>query len=208
MHSEVTALNLTRRYEEQLLSSVDAHQKGMFVNATFAVTAQVPHLPGHASVLCERSEPHVHSLAAAIPAILITGFLGSGKTTLVQHILRNRCADFEHTDTRSCRRAPTSPNLNNLTASVSSVALLCHILCLCRCGLKIAVLVNELGTVDLDSQFINVKQVGEEILSMAVNTVTAWSMPARFRHTNIPLSCDRMVNVKPSRWSEGMPVVH
>lgn len=28
---------------------------------------------------------------SVIPAVIITGFLGSGKTTLVQHVLRNRC---------------------------------------------------------------------------------------------------------------------
>lgn len=27
---------------------------------------------------------------AAIPAVVISGFLGSGKSTLVQHLLRNR----------------------------------------------------------------------------------------------------------------------
>ena len=26
-----------------------------------------------------------------VPAIILTGFLGSGKTTIVQHLLRNRC---------------------------------------------------------------------------------------------------------------------
>ena len=27
---------------------------------------------------------------AAIPAVVLSGFLGSGKTTIVQHLLRNR----------------------------------------------------------------------------------------------------------------------
>eukprot|EP00198_Chlamydomonas_reinhardtii_P013938 XP_001703275.1 predicted protein [Chlamydomonas reinhardtii] len=51
-----------------------------------------------------------------IPAVIITGFLGSGKTTLVQHVLRNRGA------------------------------------------LRIAVLINEVGRVDVDSELVNAKQ--------------------------------------------------
>ncbi|GLI69138.1 hypothetical protein VaNZ11_013695 [Volvox africanus] len=51
-----------------------------------------------------------------IPAIVITGFLGSGKTTLVHHILRNRGS------------------------------------------LRIAVLVNEVGQIDVDSKLVNAKQ--------------------------------------------------
>ncbi|KAG2450152.1 hypothetical protein HYH02_000254 [Chlamydomonas schloesseri] len=51
-----------------------------------------------------------------IPAVIITGFLGSGKTTLVQHVLRNRGS------------------------------------------LRIAVLVNEVGRVDVDSELVNAKQ--------------------------------------------------
>ncbi|GIL73249.1 hypothetical protein Vretimale_4853 [Volvox reticuliferus] len=51
-----------------------------------------------------------------IPAVVITGFLGSGKTTLVQHILRNRGS------------------------------------------LRIAVLVNEVGQLDVDSKLLNAKQ--------------------------------------------------
>ncbi|GLC44351.1 hypothetical protein PLESTB_000479000 [Pleodorina starrii] len=54
--------------------------------------------------------------AQVIPAVVITGFLGSGKTTLVHHILRNRGA------------------------------------------LRIAVLVNEVGQLDVDSQLVNAKQ--------------------------------------------------
>ena len=32
---------------------------------------------------------------AVIPAIILTGFLGSGKTTIVQQLLRNRCIPME-----------------------------------------------------------------------------------------------------------------
>ncbi|GFR41073.1 hypothetical protein Agub_g1713, partial [Astrephomene gubernaculifera] len=56
------------------------------------------------------------SRPSVIPAVVITGFLGSGKTTLVQHILRNRGS------------------------------------------LRIAVLVNEVGHIDVDSQLLNAKQ--------------------------------------------------
>ncbi|KAG2500026.1 hypothetical protein HYH03_002307 [Edaphochlamys debaryana] len=56
------------------------------------------------------------SKPTVIPAVVITGFLGSGKTTLVQHILRNRGS------------------------------------------LRIAVLVNEVGRVDVDSDLVNAKQ--------------------------------------------------
>lgn len=55
---------------------------------------------------------------AAIPAVVISGFLGSGKTTLVQHLLRNRGS------------------------------------------LRIAVLINEVGQVDIDSSLLNLRQVG------------------------------------------------
>eukprot|EP00959_Pyramimonas_sp_CCMP1952_P030155 632354-Pyramimonas_sp.AAC.1 len=55
-------------------------------------------------------------LVADIPAIIISGFLGSGKTTLVSHILKNRG------------------------------------------NLRFAVLVNEVGAVDIDSQLVNVQR--------------------------------------------------
>ena len=49
--------------------------------------------------------------------MLVTGFLGTGKTTLVQHLLRNRGS------------------------------------------LRLAVLVNEVAQVDVDSQLVNMQQV-------------------------------------------------
>ncbi|GAX80732.1 hypothetical protein CEUSTIGMA_g8167.t1 [Chlamydomonas eustigma] len=51
-----------------------------------------------------------------VPAIVLTGFLGSGKTTIVTHLLKNRG------------------------------------------GLKIGVLINEVGAIDIDSELVNAKQ--------------------------------------------------
>ncbi|MEW5303443.1 MAG: hypothetical protein WDW36_006133 [Sanguina aurantia] len=65
--------------------------------------------------------PSQSGLHKAIPALVITGFLGSGKTTLVQHLLRNRGQ------------------------------------------LRLAVLVNELGVVDIDSQLINTRQANAAV---------------------------------------------
>jgi hypothetical protein len=56
--ADVAALNLSARYERQVLASAQQH--------------------GSAS-----GNPNT-----VVPAIVITGFLGSGKTTLVRHLLR------------------------------------------------------------------------------------------------------------------------
>jgi predicted NACHT family NTPase len=42
---------------------------------------------GSSSSCCSRSLLMYCSLTAVVPALVITGFLGSGKTTLVQHLL-------------------------------------------------------------------------------------------------------------------------
>ena len=81
---EVAAINLSRRYEAQLLAQNKLCQrKGKIVCACRRGQCRQR----------SRGRPLSHTTSPspptkAIPAVVITGFLGTGKTTLVQHLLR------------------------------------------------------------------------------------------------------------------------
>eukprot|EP00798_Chlamydomonas_sp_ICE-L_P017954 gene17954-24358_t len=101
-------LNLSNRYEQSIIASgaPNSQSENPYHDCIEVVEAS----------LLSLTPRHPHELAV-IPAVIITGFLGSGKTTLVRHVLRNRS------------------------------------------NLRLAVLVNEVGAVDVDSQLVDLKQV-------------------------------------------------
>lgn len=103
----VAALNLSKRYEERLLHGTSKKRKGAALQHCYCLQDSTS----------TWLNPNPYALNAAVPAVVVTGFLGTGKTTMVQHLLRNRG------------------------------------------NLRLAVLVNEVGQVDLDSQLVNLQQV-------------------------------------------------
>ncbi len=96
----VVCLNLSNRHEAQTI---------LGLNRNSAAGKRL-----YAMHLLQRVDYLMH--AGPIPALVLTGFLGSGKTTVVRHLLKNRGA------------------------------------------LKIAVLINEVGSIDIDSLLVNSKQ--------------------------------------------------
>jgi signal recognition particle receptor subunit beta len=74
----------------------------------------------------------------AVSCVIITGYLGSGKTTLLNNILRQQYVALDVTQPPRLLNPPT---------------------CVCRSALRLAVLVNEVGAVDIDGQLVNIQQV-------------------------------------------------
>jgi hypothetical protein len=89
-------------------------------------------------------------MSAAVPAVVVTGFLGTGKTTMVQHLLRNRG------------------------------------------NLRLAVLVNEVGQVDLDSQLVNLQQVRLQWMPHACS-VTPCGYHTSIKASSTPATLDAVL---------------
>jgi hypothetical protein len=91
-------INLFNRYESQLLArGVAKAERGsqggllphrLALGLQGAAASTRPVLPAQTRTSHEALFSCV--VLAVIPALLVTGFLGSGKTSLCQHILRNR----------------------------------------------------------------------------------------------------------------------
>jgi hypothetical protein len=104
------ALNLSRSYEARLLGGSSSGRSGELPAPVRDLQCSGPR--------GQLTDPHPPFFHPAVPAVVVAGFLGAGKTTVVQHLLRNRG------------------------------------------DLRLAVIVNEVGEVDLDSQLVNLAQVG------------------------------------------------
>lgn len=80
---QVAAAVLSKRYEEQLFSQASNHSKGTKYICMASVFAPYQMHTTHAPPPSPLAPP----LPTVVPALVITGFLGSGKTTTVQHLL-------------------------------------------------------------------------------------------------------------------------
>ncbi len=83
---QVAAAVLSKRYEDQLFKQATCHNRGEHGHSDSCSSSYGSDI----AFLHKGLAGDVLHLFAVVPALVITGFLGAGKTTLVQHLLECR----------------------------------------------------------------------------------------------------------------------